>query len=172
MEYELLDTTKNYHGRIILEDAIHYTLPIPVHWGYRDGELVRMAGHIIELRWEGPLLVGTTDEFNEDHDLYDLAAELSYVRGRTQNDILTLESGILRAVQICPIAAIPMAVKPPLGLTPRYIVDEHRLKSIDDAMLRYAIAQKEIPQEWHDERDELVTRLNAHYNRPRETRGT
>lgn len=58
------------------------------------------------------------------------------------------------------------SLKPPLGLTPRYLWDETRLKEIDGAMLRYAIAQKEIPQEWHDERTEIVMRLNEFYNRP------
>lgn len=60
-----------------------------------------------------------------------------------------------------------MAKIPPLGLTPRFIVDEQRLREIDQAFLRYAIAEKEIPQEWRDERDEIVTRLNAYYNRVR-----
>lgn len=54
---------------------------------------------------------------------------------------------------------------PPLGLIPRFIVDEHRLAEIDRAILRYAIAYMDIPQEWRDERDEIVTRLNAFYNR-------
>lgn len=106
MEYELFDLTKNYGGRVILEDAIRYTLPIPVLWGYTDNDRA-LAGRIIELRWEDSLLVGVTDEFNEDHDFYYLAAELSDVKGRTQNGTLVIESGILRAAQICPIAAIP-----------------------------------------------------------------
>lgn len=57
---------------------------------------------------------------------------------------------------------------PPLGLIPRFIIDEHRLRDIDAAILRYAIAQMEIPQEWHDERSGIVNRLNAYYNRPKE----
>lgn len=60
-----------------------------------------------------------------------------------------------------------MVDKPPLGILPRWILDEHRLKHIDDAMVRYAIAEKRIPQEWRDERDEIVARLNEFYNRPR-----
>lgn len=60
-----------------------------------------------------------------------------------------------------------MFEKPPLGLTPRFIVDEKRLMDINNAMLRYAIAIKEVPQERQDERDELVARLNAFYNRDR-----
>lgn len=59
------------------------------------------------------------------------------------------------------------AIPAPLGLIPRYIRDEHRMAEIDQAMLRYAIAQKKIPIEWHEERTELVVRLNAFYNRPK-----
>jgi len=54
---------------------------------------------------------------------------------------------------------------PPLGLIPRFIVEEQRLAAIDAAMLRYTVARMDIPEEWHTERTELVTRLNAFYNR-------
>lgn len=112
MEYELFDTAKNYGGRIILKDAIHYTLPIPVFWPYSVNETHPvLAGMIIELRWEDSLLVAVTDEFNEDPEFYDLAAELSDVKGRTQDSNLVIEHGILRAARICPIAAIPLGME-------------------------------------------------------------
>lgn len=58
-----------------------------------------------------------------------------------------------------------MSEAPPLGLLSRFLLDEQRLASIDAAMLRYAIARMDIPQEWYDERTEIVIRLNAFYNR-------
>lgn len=45
--------------------------------------------------------------------------------------------------------------KPPLGLTPRVIHDEHRLAQIHAAIARYDQANKEIPQEWLEEKNEL-----------------
>lgn len=57
---------------------------------------------------------------------------------------------------------------PPLGLIPKWIRDEERLREVDAAMLRYAIAEEPIPTEWREERDELVVRLNAFYNGQRQ----
>ena len=38
--------------------------------------------------------------------------------------------------------------EPPLGLRPKYIVATLRVIEIAEAVLRYAHAQKEIPDEW------------------------
>jgi hypothetical protein len=50
--------------------------------------------------------------------------------------------------------------RPPLGLTPRWIWDEHRMKEIKKAMKRYTIKGKRIPQEWTNEYNELTQRKN------------
>ena len=41
--------------------------------------------------------------------------------------------------------------KPPLGLTPKWIIDEHRMQDIHEAIMRYKEAHKEIPSEWIEE---------------------
>jgi len=41
--------------------------------------------------------------------------------------------------------------KPPLGLRPRYIVIQHRIREILEAVDRYNDALYIIPQEWLDE---------------------
>lgn len=44
------------------------------------------------------------------------------------------------------------AIKPPLGLVPRYLRNAHRLQEIDAAITRYVEHLMPIPQEWLDER--------------------
>lgn len=49
------------------------------------------------------------------------------------------------------------AQKPPLGLRPRFIVAEHRVREIDEAIQRYAEAGWDIPAAWVEERADLFT---------------
>ena len=49
-----------------------------------------------------------------------------------------------------------MSEKPPLGITPRYIHDEHRAREIIFALLRYLDAGKPIPREWLEELSDRV----------------
>ncbi len=49
--------------------------------------------------------------------------------------------------------------KPPLGLRPEFIVLEHRQKEIQEAVIRYLEAGKEIPKEWVAEYYRNNTRL-------------
>jgi len=46
-------------------------------------------------------------------------------------------------------------IKPPLGLTPKYVWEELRRREILAAMQRYAIAEKAAPIEWCNELAEL-----------------
>jgi len=48
--------------------------------------------------------------------------------------------------------------KPPLGLKPRYLVEEERILEISSAILRYVNCNYEIPIEWVEEYNELVGR--------------
>ena len=48
---------------------------------------------------------------------------------------------------------------PPLGVCPRFIWEEKRLKEIDDAIVRYLYAGQPIPGEWNEERTYLISRL-------------
>lgn len=50
--------------------------------------------------------------------------------------------------------------KPPMGIVPRCIVERNRAEEIADAVSRYAKAKREIPQEWIDEYNELIKRIN------------
>ena len=49
-------------------------------------------------------------------------------------------------------------IKPPLGLTPRWIRDVERFEEIISAMKRYSQAGMPIPIEWIEEVDELYDR--------------
>ncbi|MNJ76647.1 hypothetical protein D3C77_739720 [compost metagenome] len=52
--------------------------------------------------------------------------------------------------------------KPPLGLRPRQVAASQRLEEIDEAIIRYIghVRPLNIPREWLEEREELVTYLN------------
>jgi hypothetical protein len=49
--------------------------------------------------------------------------------------------------------------KPPLGLTPKSIVDSKRFQEVSEAIIRYCEARLEIPTEWLDEYNELAGRV-------------
>lgn len=49
-------------------------------------------------------------------------------------------------------------IKPPIGLTPRWIRDMERFEEIISAMERYSEAGVPIPIEWIEEVDELYDR--------------
>lgn len=40
---------------------------------------------------------------------------------------------------------------PPIGLRPKSIVDAERIQEIKEAIIRYVLADKEIPKEWQEE---------------------
>jgi len=48
--------------------------------------------------------------------------------------------------------------QPPLGLMPRFIADEKRIKAIKDAICRYFNDNHPIPTEWVEEYNILVVR--------------
>ena len=48
--------------------------------------------------------------------------------------------------------------KPPLGVAPRWIREEQRIAELSEAIVRYAEANKEIPEEWTKEYNELIAR--------------
>ncbi len=47
--------------------------------------------------------------------------------------------------------------KPPIGLVPKFIRQEQRLKEVKEAINRYFEAGLEIPTEWIEEYNELIT---------------
>nr|BDD48131.1 hypothetical protein 47 [Balneolaceae bacterium] len=49
--------------------------------------------------------------------------------------------------------------KPPIGITPRFLWIEDRLKELNQAIDRYAEADKDIPAKWIRERNELINKL-------------
>lgn len=54
--------------------------------------------------------------------------------------------------------------KPPLGITPRWLLDEEREAEIWRAITRYTIAGYPIPMEWYQELDEIIGRLSKFYH--------
>lgn len=50
--------------------------------------------------------------------------------------------------------------KPPMGLIPRFVVEERRLRDIDAAIGRYVAHLMPIPPEWLDEREYLLLSLS------------
>jgi len=47
--------------------------------------------------------------------------------------------------------------RPPLGLKPKWLHDEQRLAAVTGAISRYTETKKEIPSEWLEEYNYLVT---------------
>lgn len=56
---------------------------------------------------------------------------------------------------------VAAAEKPPLGLKPRKIHDEERLQALAEAITRYVVERKPVPEEWFAEYDELIARKDA-----------
>ena len=50
---------------------------------------------------------------------------------------------------------------PPLGCRPRFIVAEQRLTELDEALERYIAAGLDLPEEWLEERTELLEWLRG-----------
>lgn len=48
--------------------------------------------------------------------------------------------------------------KPPLGITPRFLLDEKRMDEIASGIARYTSVYKPIPSEWIEEYNELAER--------------
>lgn len=58
-------------------------------------------------------------------------------------------------------------IKPPIGIRPRWIIDEKRTREIEAGVKRYLEADFPIPDEWLDELYELRMR---EYNRKNESK--
>ena len=56
-----------------------------------------------------------------------------------------------------------MNSKPPIGITPRWLLDEEREIEIQRAITRYTDAGYPIPIEWYEELNEIVERLFKFY---------
>ena len=55
-----------------------------------------------------------------------------------------------------------MSEKPPIGIKPRWKLTEERISEINGALVRYLLAQKEIPHEWIEELSELLAWRNGY----------
>lgn len=53
-----------------------------------------------------------------------------------------------------------MAKMPPLGLSPKYLLQYRRIQEIGEAMLRYIADGKKIPTAWYEEIEEIVISFN------------
>lgn len=51
--------------------------------------------------------------------------------------------------------------KPPLGLTPKFVRDEERLREISEAIFRYIEAKKELNIDWINEYNEICSYLRT-----------
>ena len=54
--------------------------------------------------------------------------------------------------------------KPPLGPTPRWLLDEQREIELRQAIERYIDAGYSIPMEWYQEWNEIIERLSKFYH--------
>lgn len=54
-----------------------------------------------------------------------------------------------------PVQFFKYTEKPPLGLRPKYISDKERMQEIQEAIDRYKMANKRVPEEWLEEHLEL-----------------
>jgi len=58
-------------------------------------------------------------------------------------------------------SGVQPVAKPPIGLRPRWVVTENRLKEITAAMRRYREANKEIPLAWFEEMADIIMWLEV-----------
>lgn len=56
-------------------------------------------------------------------------------------------------------------IKPPLGLMPKKLFLEQRFENIKEAIERYVKADKEIPNDWLDEYEEILNYLKKNENK-------
>jgi len=49
---------------------------------------------------------------------------------------------------------------PPLGIMPRFILEEKRLKELKETIIRYLEACLKVPKEWYEEYEDLLERKN------------
>lgn len=54
--------------------------------------------------------------------------------------------------------------KPPIGITPRWLLDEEREIEIQRAITRYTDADYPVPMEWYQELNEISERLSKFYH--------
>lgn len=54
--------------------------------------------------------------------------------------------------------------KPPIGITPRWLLDEEREIELRQAIERYIDAGYSIPMEWYQEWNEIIERLSKFYH--------
>lgn len=52
-------------------------------------------------------------------------------------------------------------IKPPLGITPNYIWIEKRIQEIEQGIIRFVMADYEIPEDWKTELKELKERMEG-----------
>lgn len=83
-----------------------------------------------------------------------------------ENDSIEPHKDALARAICDAVAGAERVVKPPLGLRPRFIVAEHRVREIDEAIQRFAEAGWAVPQAWTDERVELVEWLGQNTRHP------
>lgn len=57
-----------------------------------------------------------------------------------------------------------MNKKPPIGITPRWLLDEERETEIREAVARYTEAGYPVPVEWYQELNEITERLSKIYH--------
>jgi len=50
----------------------------------------------------------------------------------------------------------PQAIKPPIGLIPKWVRERERFNDIREAIARYYDAEMEIPIKWVEEYNELI----------------
>jgi len=55
-------------------------------------------------------------------------------------------------------------IAPPVGITPKFIIQERRRNEIQQGVRRYLEADKELPLEWIEEYNELCRSLSAESN--------
>jgi len=86
--------------------------------------------------------------------------EIALVTDKGQNCVFINSEAWLFWFKPClqPIAEEEKGEKPPTGLRPKFIVDEHRVQEIDEAIKRYEEVGKDIPEEWKEELRMLISK--------------
>ena len=113
-----------------------------------------MESPIIEIGSKWVLLDAKYNQIWEVADIKNETIFLFHSNLRTQIPLKGYEN------YITPYVFLDYMNKPPLGLVPKFVRNRERLEEINEAIKRYVDVDKEIPEEWLKERNELLLETN------------
>jgi len=149
-------TVVTTEGLVLRTHAYRVTNDEPIKKLPKEGDIVRLTSNTFVHCGAQPVAKFKGDEFIVESVTYKgLTTTKGYFFPHTTSYEI-LEEG---KSPLHHVAIKKGLTKPPLGLKPRYIVEEQRLAEINEAVVRYIDANYTIPSEWLKEREEIIEYL-------------